>query len=152
MTKSDNPLQDQNKGMHTFDLDMNNISDNETLQQIFNDKVKEMVDEKTKILAFSNLIASAPNKQILGKIIGQHLEDFFGIYEYCIYINSRDGKWSWPFIFNGDTAIAQQQIFQDWIETPLDLNDELHKVGKSLTDVLLLDKEQYLALPGMEVY
>ncbi|GGH26636.1 Fis family transcriptional regulator [Dyadobacter endophyticus] len=105
-----------------------------------------------KILAFSNAIASATDKYVLGAIIGEQLNDLFGIYEYCIYINSRDGRWSWPYIFDVDTQIARQPEFQSWIDAPNDLNDDLHRYVKSAQDVILLDLEGYLSLPGTAQY
>lgn len=105
-----------------------------------------------KILAFSNAIASATDKYVLGAIIGEQLNDLFGIYEYCIYINSRDGRWSWPYIFDVDTQIARQPEFQSWIDAPNDLNDDLHRYVKSAQDVILLDLEGYLSLPGAARY
>jgi len=106
----------------------------------------------TKILAFSNVIASASDKYTLGKIIGQQLDSLFNIHEYCIYIISRDEKWRWAFLFDRDSAIAKYPDFKDLIEVPQNNEDELYQVAKSAKDVLLLTAEEYYKLPGTAQY
>ena len=106
----------------------------------------------TKILAFSNAIASVSDKYTLGKIIGQQLDSLFNIHEYCIYIISRDEKWRWAFLFDRDSAIARYPDFKDLIELPQNNEDELYQVAKNAKDVLLLTAEEYYQLPGTAQY
>ncbi|UFH57261.1 sigma-54-dependent Fis family transcriptional regulator [Spirosoma sp. KNUC1025] len=117
-----------------------------------NEEIKRREEEKSKILSFSNAIASASDKYTLGKIIGQQLDTLFNIHEYCIYIISRDEKWRWAFLFDRDTAIAKYPDFKELIELPQDNNDELYQVAKNATDVLLLTAEEYYRLPGTAPY
>ncbi|QHW00278.1 hypothetical protein [Spirosoma endbachense] len=117
-----------------------------------NEEINRREEEKSKILSFSNAIASASDKYTLGKIIGQQLDNLFNIHEYCIYIISRDEKWRWAYLFDRDTAIAKYPDFKDLIELPQDNNDELYQVAKNATDVLLLTAEEYYQLPGTAPY
>jgi transcriptional regulator with GAF, ATPase, and Fis domain len=117
-----------------------------------NEEINRREEEKSKILSFSNAIASASDKYTLGKIIGQQLDNLFNIHEYCIYIISRDEKWRWAYLFDRDTAIAKYPDFKDLIELPQDNNDELYQVAKNAIDVLLLTAEEYYRLPGTAPY
>lgn len=67
-----------------------------------NEEIAKREDEKSKLLSFSNSIASIRDKEILGKLLKQHLRDMFKIPEYVIYYLSDDKKVFTRVLYDAD--------------------------------------------------
>jgi formate hydrogenlyase transcriptional activator len=87
------------------------------------EKIREREAEKTRLLEFSNEMASVRDKQVIAKILKSQLKDLFGVEDYVIYVLSKNKKTHRPFLFDPDADFARHPDFQQLIHTDTDIND-----------------------------
>ncbi len=74
---------------------------------IANQDIKFREEEKSRLLEFSNAMASVEDKQLLGRILKQQLEDLFSIDFYVIHALSKDKKTFRPIFYDPDSDFAK---------------------------------------------
>jgi transcriptional regulator with GAF, ATPase, and Fis domain len=85
--------------------------------------IKAREQEKSRLLEFSNAIASVREKDVLAKIIKKQLKELFGIEDYAIHAISKDKKTHRPVLFDPDADFALHPDFKKLIGTETDVND-----------------------------
>jgi transcriptional regulator with GAF, ATPase, and Fis domain len=73
--------------------------------------IKKREEEKTRILAFSNTIASGMDKEALSKIIKTQLAELFGIKDFCFFLITKDKTKRMAFLFDPDALFAKHTSF-----------------------------------------
>lgn len=110
---------------------------------ISNEKIQEREVEKTKLLEFSNAIASVRDKGILGKILKRQLCELFGIEDYVIHALSPDKKTHRPILFDPDSDFVSQPDFARLLEVDTDVNDGVFNSILSAGDLVEFNIEEW---------
>ncbi len=90
---------------------------------IAKDETSAREEEKTRLLEFSNAIASVREKDVLAKILKKQLKQLFGIEDYSIHAISKDKKTHRPVLFDPDADFASHPDFKKLVGTETDVND-----------------------------
>ncbi|MEO7046700.1 MAG: sigma 54-interacting transcriptional regulator, partial [Ferruginibacter sp.] len=78
---------------------------------IANEEIYVRENEKTRLLEFSNAMASVKDKKQLGRILKQHLKELFSINFYVIHAISQDKKTFRPIFYDPDAEFAKHPDF-----------------------------------------
>jgi formate hydrogenlyase transcriptional activator len=92
-----------------------------------NEEIEKNEQEKSRLLAFSNAIASERDRAALAKILKQQLKALFQIDDYTIDAYSDDKQYSTPMLFDPDANDAiDANDFGDasWVSVTLRLGQE----------------------------
>jgi len=73
-----------------------------------NEEIQRREDEKSRLIEFSNAIASVQDKTILAKIIKRQLYELFKIDDYVIHILNEDKKTHTAVLFDPESNFANQ--------------------------------------------
>ena len=117
-----------------------------------NEEIAEREKEKTRLLAFSNAIASVRDKEILAKIIKQQLKDLFNIKDYIIHSLNDNKQTFTPLIFDADADFAQCADFRELINKENDVNDGIFDKILSSEVPVFFDIEQCCRQPDRPNY
>ncbi|MDB5276556.1 MAG: family ATPase [Ferruginibacter sp.] len=88
-----------------------------------NEKIKSREQEKSRLLEFSNAIASVRDTEVLAKILKTQLRELFGIEDYVIHALSTDKRTHRPILFDPDAEFARHPDFLKLLEIDTDVND-----------------------------
>jgi transcriptional regulator with GAF, ATPase, and Fis domain len=86
---------------------------------IAKNEIKAKEQEKTRLLEFSNAIASVREKDVLAKVLKKQLKQLFGIEDYVIHAISKNKKTHRPVLFDPDADFALHPDFKKWLEPKL---------------------------------
>lgn len=117
-----------------------------------NEKIQERREEKTRLLAFSNAMASDRDKEVLAKILRQQLKELFGIEDYVIHVLCKDKKTHRPILYDPDAGFARHPDFLKLVESDADVNDGVFNTILAADDVVTLDIEDLSASPVPPAY
>lgn len=117
-----------------------------------NEKIREREAEKTRLLEFSNAMASARDKKVLGKILKQQLKELFGIEDYVIHGLSKDKKFHRPILLDLETDYAQHPEFIKLMETDIDVNDGVFNKILTAKDLVMFNAEEWYSSDAPPVY
>ncbi|MDN3656100.1 sigma 54-interacting transcriptional regulator [Ferruginibacter paludis] len=88
-----------------------------------NQEIQTRQEEKSRLLSFSNLLASVKDKVILSKILQQQLKDLFEIDDYTIHALSPDKKTYYPLFYDRDAAFTKFPDFIKIVNSKNEVND-----------------------------
>ena len=88
--------------------------------------IRKRDEEKSRILAFSNIIASVKDREKLSKIIWEQLHQLFNIRDYCFFLLSEDYKQRKPYLFDVDAEFANHPSFLRMKDDYFDNNDKVY--------------------------
>jgi transcriptional regulator with GAF, ATPase, and Fis domain len=108
-----------------------------------NEKIIAKEAEKTRLLEFSNAMASVRDKQMLAKMLKSQLNELFGIEDYVIHVLSKDKKTHRPVLFDPETDFAQHPDFQKLIDTDTDVNDGVFNKILATEDLVTFNVEEW---------
>lgn len=117
-----------------------------------NEKIKEREKEKTRLLEFSNAMASVRDKQVLAKILKQQLMELFGIEDYVIHALSRDKKTHRPVLFDPDADFAQHPDFQKLIHTDTSVEDGVFNKILASEEIVAFNANEWINSPDPPTY
>ncbi|MEJ1241872.1 sigma 54-interacting transcriptional regulator [Chryseolinea sp. T2] len=117
-----------------------------------NEKIKEREQEKTRLLEFSNAMASVRDKMVLGKLLKSHLKDLFGIEDYVIHALSKDKRTHRPVLFDPDADFVQQPDFAKLIDADTDVNDGIFNKILASDDLIDFNVEEWFTSDTPPVY
>ncbi len=110
---------------------------------ISDDELLRREKEKTRLLDFSNSMASARDKQMLAKVLKSQLKDLFGIEDYVIHALSKDKKTHRPVLFDNEADFAQHPDFQKLIHIDTDVNDGVFNKILAGDDLVAFNVEEW---------
>jgi formate hydrogenlyase transcriptional activator len=119
---------------------------------IANQEIQHREAEKSRLLAFSNAIASVRDKALLAPILNQQLKQLFSIKEYAIHLLSDDKKTHRPILYDHDAGFAKHPVFLKLINSQTDVNDGIFNTILSSEDPVTFDATQWVNLPNPPVY
>jgi len=108
-----------------------------------NEKIREREEEKSRLLEFSNAMASVRDKQVLGKILKNQLNDLFGIEDYVIHSLSSDKKTHRPLLYDPEADFAHHPDFLKLTETDNDVNDGVFNKILAAEDLVTFNVEDW---------
>ncbi|HTE27760.1 sigma-54-dependent Fis family transcriptional regulator [Flavitalea sp.] len=117
-----------------------------------NEKIREREVEKTRLLEFSNEMASVRDKQVLAKILKRQLKKLFGVDDYVIHSLSKDKKTHRPILFDPQADFAQHPDFQKLIHADTDINDGVFNKILNSEDLVTFSVEDWLNSPTPPTY
>jgi transcriptional regulator with GAF, ATPase, and Fis domain len=115
-------------------------------------EIKDREQEKSRLLAFSNAIASVRDTVLLSKILTEQLKELFGIKEYAIHVLGEDKKTHRPILYDPEAEFARHPIFQAMIKQPTNVNDGIFTTILNSEDPITFDAEKWVDLPEPPVY
>lgn len=107
---------------------------------VANREIAQREQEKARLLAFSNAIASVRDKNILAKILKKQLNDLFDIPDYVIHALSDDKQTYTPILFDLDANFAHQPGFKKLINAANKVNDGIFDRILASEDPVFFDK------------
>ena len=122
------------------------------LNIITNEEVKKGESEKSKLLAFSNKVASVRDKTMLAKILKQQLKDLLGINEYVIHALNADKTKHTPILFDPDADFAKHPDFKKMIGTETGIHDGVFDVILASEGPVFFQIDDWNTLPGEPAY
>lgn len=117
-----------------------------------NEKILEREIEKTRLLEFSNAMASVRDRQTLAKILKNQLNELFGIEDYVIHVLSKDKKTHRPVLFDDEADFAQHPDFQKLIHVDTDVNDGVFNKILASEELVAFNVEDWFNSPTPPVY
>ena len=108
-----------------------------------NEKILAREAEKSKLLEFSNAMASTRDKQQLAKILKSHLQALFGIEDYVIHVLSKDKKTHRPVLFDPEADFAKHPDFKKLITADTDVNDGVFNTILSSEELVSFNVEEW---------
>jgi formate hydrogenlyase transcriptional activator len=117
-----------------------------------NERIREREQEKTKLLEFSNAIASVLDKQVLAKSLKNQLKNLFGVEDYIIHALSTDKKTHRPILFDIDADFARHPDFQKLLNVDTDVNDGVFNEILDSEDIVTFNVEDWFNSPQPPVY
>ncbi|HTL09977.1 MAG TPA: sigma 54-interacting transcriptional regulator [Chitinophagaceae bacterium] len=117
-----------------------------------NERIRERELEKTKLLAFSNAIASVTDTQVLAKRLKNQLRNLFGIEDYIIHALSTDKKTHRPILYDADADFARHPDFQKLLNIDTDVNDGVFNIILNSDDIVLFNVEEWFNVPQPPIY
>jgi formate hydrogenlyase transcriptional activator len=122
------------------------------LNIIANEDIHQREQEKTRILAFSNAIASVRDKNVLAKLLKKQLKELFNITDYVIHALSDDKTKHSPILFDPDANFAKHPDFQQLIHKPAEVNDGVFDVILASCDPVFFNVADWDDLPARPIY
>jgi formate hydrogenlyase transcriptional activator len=119
---------------------------------IANQKVAEREQEKSRLLAFSNAIASVRDKHVLAKVLKEQLKDLLNIRDYVIHSLSDDKQTHTPILFDPDADFAQCAEFKKLANNENPVNDGIFDKILASEDPVFFDIEKCCNQPGYPDY
>ena len=92
---------------------------------IANSDIQEREREKSRILSFSNAIASVRDKNVLAKMLKRQLNELFHIEDYIIHAISENKKTHHPILYDLNANFANHPDFQKLLNIETELNDSV---------------------------
>lgn len=117
-----------------------------------NEEIVEREKEKSRLLAFSNAIASVRDKQVLAKIIKGQLKDLFDIKDYVIHSLTDDKKCFTPLIFDPDADFVECPDFKKLIDNKNTVYDGIFDKILESEDPVCFALEQFCRQVGRPDY
>jgi formate hydrogenlyase transcriptional activator len=117
-----------------------------------NQEIADREQEKSRLLTFSNAIASVLDKGVLAKILKEQLKDLFNIKDYVIHFLSDDKQKLTPVLFDADADFAQCADFQKLIGVQNEVNDGIFNKIIESEDPVFFDIDLCLKEPGRPDY
>ncbi|WP_288879968.1 sigma 54-interacting transcriptional regulator [Pedobacter panaciterrae] len=99
-----------------------------------NQEILDKEREKTRLLEFSNALASVREKELLSVVLRTQLKELFGIDDYIVHALNEDKKSFTPLLFAQDAVFADQPEFIKQLDIQNDVYD-------GIFDVTLASKE-----------
>jgi formate hydrogenlyase transcriptional activator len=109
-----------------------------------NEEIVQREKEKTRLLAFSNAITSARDKNLLAKVLKKQLQELFGIQEYVIHSLSDDKQTHTPILYDQESAYFQAPEFKKLINQANEVNDGVFDKILASDDPVFFDINQVL--------
>jgi transcriptional regulator with GAF, ATPase, and Fis domain len=122
------------------------------LNIIANEEIQHREQEKTRILAFSNTIASVRDKNVLAKLLKKQLKELFNITDYVIHALSDDKTKHSPILFDPAAKFAGHPDFLKLINSPADVNDGVFDKILASEDPVFFNVAEWDDLPSRPVY
>ncbi|WP_259067909.1 sigma-54 interaction domain-containing protein [Mucilaginibacter sp. X4EP1] len=119
---------------------------------VANEEIAEREKEKSRLLAFSNAIASVRDKNVLAKILKEQLRDLFNIKDYVIHSLSDNKQAHTPILFDPDADFAQCAEFRKLIGKENKVNDGIFDRILASEDPVFFDLDQCSRWPGHPDY
>lgn len=113
-----------------------------------NQEIANREQEKSRLLAFSNTIASVRDKIVLGKVLKEQLNNLVNIKDYVIHFLSDDKQKFSPVLFDADSDLAQCDGFKKLINAQHDVNDGIFNKILASQDSVFFDIEQCSNAPA----
>lgn len=110
---------------------------------IAHEKILAREEEKTRLLEFSNALASVRDKQVLAKILRQQLKELFGIEDYVIHCLSKDKKTHRPLLYDPDADFAQHPDFIKLLDTDTSVEDGVFNTILASDDLVTFNVEDW---------
>lgn len=117
-----------------------------------NQEIASREQEKSRLLAFSNTIASVRDKRLLANILKEQLKDLFDINEYVIHFLTDDKLKLTPVLYDPDADFAQCADFKKMINAKNEVNDGIFNKILASEDPVFFDIAQCLEEPGRPDY
>lgn len=117
-----------------------------------NEEIEKRENEKSKLLSFSNAVASVKDKIFLAKILKQQLKQLFDIDDYVIHaLNATKTKHT-PILFDSDSAFSRHPDFKKLIGTETDIHDGIFDVILASDEPVFFNIDDWTKLPCDPVY
>lgn len=117
-----------------------------------NEEIEKRENEKTKLLSFSNAVASVRDKTILAKILKQQLKELFNINEYVIHALNTDKTKHTPILFDADADFAKHPDFKKMIGAETDVHDGIFDVILAADKPVFFRIDDWTKLPNEPIY
>ncbi len=117
-----------------------------------NEEIAEREKEKSRLLTFSNAIASVRDKGILAKIIKERLKELFDIKDYVIHTLSNDKQSFTPLIFDPDANFAGCAEFRKLIGKNNTVYDGIFDKILDSDNPVFFDLDTCAEQPGAPAY
>jgi transcriptional regulator with GAF, ATPase, and Fis domain len=114
--------------------------------------IKEREMEKSRLLSFSNAMASENDKIVIAKIIKTHLRDFFGIEDYIIHAISKDKKTFTPLMFDPQGIFVKFKSFQESLYASYDIDESVFNKIVQSENPIIISTEELLKQPKIPNY
>jgi transcriptional regulator with GAF, ATPase, and Fis domain len=111
---------------------------------IAKNETKAREQEKTRLLEFSNAIASVREKDVLAKVLKKQLKQLFGIEDYAIHAISKDKKTHRPVLFDPDSDFALHPDFKKMVGAETDVNDGVFNTVLNSEDPVIFNVSDWL--------
>ncbi|TBO44551.1 AAA family ATPase [Pedobacter kyonggii] len=96
-----------------------------------NENIDHREQEKTRLIAFSNAIASVRKKSVIAKVLKKQLKELFGASDFVFFLLN-DDKLLVPYIFDEDAKFATSPEFKKMSSSPGEVNNaSLNKIIES---------------------
>lgn len=122
------------------------------LNIVANEEIKKRESEKSRLLAFSNAIASVRDRTMLAKILKQQLKDLFDINEYVIHALNADKTKHTPILFDLDAEFSKHPDFKKMIGAETDIYDGVFDVILASDEPVFFSVDDWGKLPGAPIY
>lgn len=116
------------------------------------EELKKREKEKSRILEFSNAMASVRDKHSLAKVLRQQLGELFQIEDYVIHALSEDRKTHRPVLFDPDADFAGHPDFIKMVHTETDVNDGIFNVILASGSPVCFNARDWLTAEEPPVY
>ncbi len=117
-----------------------------------NREIEAREEEKTRLLAFSNAIASVRDKPKLGKLIKEQLKALFKIDSYVIHILNSEKTKHRPILFDPASPFADHPDFKKLMDTETTVNDGIFDKIIDADGPVFFNLGDWTQLPQMPVY
>ncbi len=119
-------------------------------------KIQQREDEKSKLLAFSNALASSKDKSVIGRIVTQQLKEIFRVKGYyMLYALSNDKKSYYPLLFDPDSSpsnLSPDPGFETMIRSNNLISDGIMKKILEMDRPILFNIEERFNKPMTPAY
>ncbi len=120
------------------------------------EEIQSREEEKSRLLAFSNAMASSQDKAVLGRIITQQLKEILNTRgHYMLYALSEDKLTYYPFLFDPDSSpanLSKDPSLETTIRTNNRVNDGILKKILSEGRPILFNVEERFVQPPTPAY
>ena len=122
------------------------------LNIVANEEIKTRENEKSRLLAFSNAIASVSDRTMLAKTLKHQLKDLFDINEYVIHKLSADKTKHTPILFDPDADFPKHPDFKKLLDTETDIHDGIFDVILASDEPVFFEIGDWTKLPYEPIY
>jgi len=122
------------------------------LNIIANEEIKTRENEKSRLLAFSNAIASVSDRTMLAKTLKRQLKDLFDINEYVIHKLNADKTKHTPILFDPDADFPKHPDFKKMLNAETDIHDGIFDVILALDEPVFFEIDDWTKLPAEPAY
>lgn len=117
-----------------------------------NEKILAKEAEKTRLLEFSNAMASAGDQQTLAKVLKNQLNELFGINDYVIHILDNDKSAYRPVLFDHEADFARHPAFLDLIHSENSISNSVFRAILATGDLVVFNTDDWLDSSGPNIY